>query len=185
MGSITLPMPHDRKAFLDDEMSSARYEVIKSAMIGSTYYAAVKNVETTLTLAAVIKTQSSGDGMFTFKVMDETVNPYFYECPKGIFDLLTPLDDMDKQKSQMNLCDRSIQNCAAWRDTCKQVMTDKARRRKLKPGVKIKLPRELTFEGGGVHDTFVKVRGSLYHPVGASYNVHLKGHHLDGFEIIS
>lgn len=184
MGSITVSMPYDRLAFLDQEMTSTRHHVVRSAMIGGIYYAAVKNLETTLVLAAVIKTES-GQGMFTFKTMDETMNPYYYDCPKKILDLLTPIDDMEKHRHLMKIGESCIRNSAAWRDTCEQVRKDKALRRKLKAGVKIKLPRQLTFEGGGVHDTFIKVKGTLYHPVGANYNVRLKGHHLDGFEIIT
>ena len=80
-----------------------KYEVVKSAMVGSTYYAAVKvtkfatefKPEQSDVWAAVVLTSvdSKDHFNFSYKDMDETCGPYKYDCPKGILDLLTPTDN--------------------------------------------------------------------------------------------
>lgn len=72
-----------------------RYDVLKSSMIGSIYYAAVRNNETEEVFAAVFRTGVQMDDYynFSYKDMDETVIPCYYDCPKGILDLLTPTDN--------------------------------------------------------------------------------------------
>ena len=70
--------------------------VLKSTMVGSTYYAAVKFTKDEYSsVGAVICLTSTdiNDGFnFSYKDMDETMGPYKYDCPKGILDLLTPTD---------------------------------------------------------------------------------------------
>lgn len=89
----------NRKAELDSqfnwEAEISKYEVLKSAMKGSTYYAAVRhtNKQTTLSsvFAVICLTHSAMKDYYNFgyKDMDETAGPYEDECPKGILDLLT------------------------------------------------------------------------------------------------
>jgi hypothetical protein len=79
-----------------------KYEVLKSRMVGSTYYAAVKMTryatetepEKVQVIAAVVLTavDSKSYYNFSYKDMDETVGPYKYDCPKSILDLLTPIE---------------------------------------------------------------------------------------------
>lgn len=98
----------DRKAECDKLFNCdmiknrGKYEVLKSRMVGSTYYAAVKMTryatetepEKTQVIAAIVLTSVSNKDYFNFsyKDMDETVGPYNYDCPKSILDLLTPTD---------------------------------------------------------------------------------------------
>lgn len=108
----------DRKAECDayfmEGLNRSNYEVLKSAMVGSVYYAAVKalkrygdkneNGERTIVdvpvdeqqvFAVVFLTSVNNKDHFNFsyKDMDETVGPCYYDCPKGILDLLTPTDN--------------------------------------------------------------------------------------------
>lgn len=105
----------DRKAecdklFNDDAVSwdserkpIGKFEVLKSAMVGSTYYAAVKRTkfatETTpehvCVFAAICLTSTNVKEYFNFayKDMDETCGPCQCDCPKGILDLLTPTEN--------------------------------------------------------------------------------------------
>lgn len=79
-----------------------KYEVLKSSMVGSTYYAAVKKTifatetepESVKVFAAVVLTAVDNKDYYNFayKDMDETVGPGEDNCPKGILDLLTPTD---------------------------------------------------------------------------------------------
>lgn len=68
--------------------------VIKSVMVGSVYYAAVKKNETKV-FAVIIKTCGKGqDGtLWGYKAMDETMGPYEDKCPASILALLTYTND--------------------------------------------------------------------------------------------
>ena len=79
-----------------------KFEVLKSSMVGSTYYAAVKKTkfatetepENIRVFAAIVLTSVNNKKWFNFsyKDMDESVGPYQYSCPKSILDLLSPTD---------------------------------------------------------------------------------------------
>lgn len=92
----------DRKAECDSrinyEEESRSCKVLKSAMRGSTYYAAVEytNEETGEheVFAAIFLTRTTMRDYYNFwyKDMDETCGPFECDCPKGILDLLTETD---------------------------------------------------------------------------------------------
>lgn len=94
----------DRKAEMDNlytwETQNTKVSVVKSRMVGSTYYAAVKieqEGEPIQIIGAVALTSGINrrDPYFNFgyKGMEETCRPYYYDCPKAILDLLTPTDN--------------------------------------------------------------------------------------------
>lgn len=93
----------DRKAEMDNmfnwEDENRKCEVLKSSMVGSTYYAAVKSLNKTngyeCVWAAICLTNTNMREYFNFayKDMDETCGPYKYDCPKGILDLLSPTEN--------------------------------------------------------------------------------------------
>lgn len=93
----------DRKAEMDSkynwEDESRKVEVLKSSMVGSTYYAAVKSFNKTngyecVTAAVCLTSTNSKDCFnFAYKDMDETCGPYKYDCPKAILDILTPTEN--------------------------------------------------------------------------------------------
>ena len=105
----------DRKAECDkifnDDMISwgderkviGKFEVLKSSMVGSTYYAAVKRTkfatetepELSQVFAAICLTSTNMKDYYNFayKDMDKTCGPYQCDCPKGILDLLTPTEN--------------------------------------------------------------------------------------------
>lgn len=105
----------DRKAECDayfmDSLNKGLYKVLKSSMVGTVYYAAIQNqvkyvgkdelgngIYANLsenekeTWAAIFLTQTQGN-IFYYKDMDETCLPGYYDCPKGILDLLSPTDN--------------------------------------------------------------------------------------------
>ena len=87
----------DRKAEIDamwNDDSSGKFIVLKSSMKGSTYYGAIKQKNTEKVFAVVFLTSTDMKDYFNFsyKDMDETCGPYYFDCPKGILDLLTPTD---------------------------------------------------------------------------------------------
>ena len=101
----------DRKAECDSIMNcdmvgnKGRYEVLKSAMVGSTYYAAVKKTifktgtkpEKESVFGVVMLTSVNNKDYFNFsyKDMDESAGPGYYDCPKGILDL-------DRKSTRLN-----------------------------------------------------------------------------------
>jgi hypothetical protein len=93
-----------------------RSHVVKSAMVGKVYYAAVQFDRTDGTppevWAAVFDTCGKWkDGtIWGYKDMDETVGPYFYDCPESILNLLTPT---------------KYETAQAWRDKCREHLAQK------------------------------------------------------------
>jgi hypothetical protein len=107
----------DRKAECDayfmEGLNRGHFNVLKSSMVGSTYYAAiqrvVKNVgkdengeyiyepipeseRTTFAVVFLTSTNMKDYYNFAYKDMDEGCGPGQCDCPKGILDLLSPTD---------------------------------------------------------------------------------------------
>lgn len=101
----------DRKKELDVSWTG-KFTVLKSSMVGSTYYAAIKIEDTGEVFAAVYLTSSNMKDVFNFgyKPMDETLMPYEVNCPLSILGLLTPTD---------------CQDANAWRNACRRNAEEK------------------------------------------------------------
>lgn len=92
----------DRKAECDEVFTEnsehGKWEVLKSSMHGSTYYAAVRRTRPggeSYVFGAVCLTNvdSSDYYNFGYKDMDESVGPFSYDCPLSILDLLSPTEN--------------------------------------------------------------------------------------------
>lgn len=82
---------------ISDKPGKAAISVIKSAFVGSTWYAAVRISvpdQPPYTVAHVFPTQMCRDGEFGYKPMDERVGPCEASCPVGIMGLLTPIEQL-------------------------------------------------------------------------------------------
>ena len=92
----------DAISWTEDRKVIGKYEVLKSSMVGTTYYAAVKKTifatkdkpENIQVFGTVCLTSTDVKDYYNFayKDMDETCGPCKYDCPKGILDLLTPTE---------------------------------------------------------------------------------------------
>lgn len=106
----------ERKAYLDNQVykwSNDSHTVLKSAMVGSVYYAAIRNNQTGEVWAAVcLTTNSKKDAEFCYKDMDETAGPVESKCPAGILNLLTPTNNEYALK---------------WRDRCRENLSGKGK----------------------------------------------------------
>ena len=84
-----------KKEFLDGEFSIGDDKILKSSMVGNTYYAALettrRDTNERFVFALVVMTSVSGSE-FSFKEMDESMMPYQFECPVGILNLLSETD---------------------------------------------------------------------------------------------
>lgn len=70
------------------------YDVLKSAMVGTTYYAAIRNPSGDIFAVVALTSTNKKDWYnFSCKLMDETEGPYESRCPKSILDLLPPTDN--------------------------------------------------------------------------------------------
>lgn len=95
----------DRRAECRDyiERNSEWGTLVKDAMIGSTWYGAVKLKKTGDIVALIMLTSERDNFWFGYKDMDESMHPYYYDCPESILKLLSPTD-----------CASSI----SWREEC-------------------------------------------------------------------
>ena len=105
----------DRKKEIDDICNRNRTQVVQSCLRGTTYYGAIKNIDTKEVYAVVYLTSTNGRE-FGYKDMDETMNPYYYDCPESILKELTPTDNewanfwrkncyanIERKKTELNL----------------------------------------------------------------------------------
>lgn len=95
----------DRKAEMDEIFTQKEHDgypemrVLKSVMVGSTYYAAVnvkdskKNTNQTFGVVALTSTRLTNGMNFAYKDMGESMGPYYYDCPESILNLLSPTDN--------------------------------------------------------------------------------------------
>lgn len=95
--------------------------VVKSSMVGTTYYAAVRCTRDDgydHTFGVVTLTQMK-KGEFYYKDMDESEGPYSYKCPVGILKLLSPTDNRNEKE---------------WRERCLEYHKSLKTSRKVKIG---------------------------------------------------
>ena len=130
-----------------DAASGERHEIIASATVGSTWYAAVKHTLTngTFRTFALICLTSKGrraNEGFGYKDMDETCGPNECACPARILDLLTPTD---------------IEYANDWRARCRaNATTTKAARAAIpKAGARVTFNPPLTYSGVAIADFIV------------------------------
>lgn len=90
---------YNRKEFLDRsytcENDEYKWEVLKSAMIGTTWYGACRrtNLKTGESVVYGETILTAIDNMeFFWKEVSEDMGPYTIECPVGILNLLSPTD---------------------------------------------------------------------------------------------
>ena len=92
------PTMKERKEIIDKMWNDndGKTAVLKSSMIGSTYYAAINDNRDGNVFAVIYLTAGAdrSDPYFNFgyKDMDETMGPGYCDCPKSILDLLTPTE---------------------------------------------------------------------------------------------
>lgn len=85
----------NRKTECDSLIATDRLSILKSSMVGSIYYAAVKDNETGNVFACVVLTSVTNKSYvnFAYEAMDETYGPFAIDCPISILKLLSPTDD--------------------------------------------------------------------------------------------
>lgn len=121
----------------DANINSEKLTVLKSAMVGSTYYAAVKSPFGRVWAAVFLTSLRKGE--FCYKDMDESMGPNEAKCPIGILDLLSePLNDHARD----------------WRERCRKHAANKNHAASLRVGMRIELEHPLKFTDGKVRTRF-------------------------------
>ena len=162
----------DRKAECDayfmEELNRGHYNVVKSTMIGSTYYAAVQalkrgirqdennyiyedipeNERETFAVVFLTSVDMKDHFNFSYKDMCESMGPCSYDCPKGILDLLSPTEN---------------EYANEWRQKCYEKIKEKNNPnslRKLPVGTKIKviMPFDTKYHSSGQEVVLTKCR---------------------------
>jgi len=93
----------DRKKEMDSMWNQSEHDgypeltVLKSSMVGSTYYAAIKKrkageKEEVFAVICLTSIDNHDYCNFSYKDMDETSGPYECKCPMSILKLLTPTE---------------------------------------------------------------------------------------------
>lgn len=105
------------KLFVTKQYTFAHNVVLQASKVGSVWYLAVQNNEKNIVWAGVcLVYREKGD--FGWKLMDETVLPYYFEAPASLLKKLTPTD-----------CESSNK----WRQTCFEVIQEKKASKKANP----------------------------------------------------
>lgn len=167
----------DRKAECDayflEGLNRGHFDVLKSAMVGSTYYAAVKPLKKSggkdengnyiyvdrpeseqFVFAVVFLTSTDSKDYFNFsyKDMSEDMGPFQCDCPKSILDLLSPTDN---------------ENANEWRKICyenyankKKYKTNSLSRLPVGSVIKVTMPCRTTLYKEG--DVVTLTKGYAY-----------------------
>lgn len=99
-------------AYFLEGLNRGFYKVLRSAMHGSVYYAAVQpirkcsvkdgtvvyqdipeNLENVYGVVAQTQIDNHSDFNFSYKIITEDMGPCYYDCPENILKLLPPTDD--------------------------------------------------------------------------------------------
>ncbi|HEY4545585.1 MAG TPA: hypothetical protein VIG90_04040 [Pedomonas sp.] len=156
--------PQNVKAYMDSiytwASKSGQRRVLASAIVRITeYYCAVEHLQpdgTHIIWAGIAKLdypKGNRAGLrFGYKTMDETVHPFFYNCPEPILNLLTPTE-----------CDGANK----WRRQCRQTLSARRARPKLSNGVMLEIDNPPSLCGVTLHRATVRVingRRLFHHP---------------------
>lgn len=118
--------PIDRRKLCRREINTDKYEVVKDAVVGTTWYAAIRNKETGKIHADIVLTKIDRSGYCNFgmKWLSEDCGPFKCDCPKSILDLLSPTDN---------------EYALEWRENCRKGRTEKIDWRKIPVGAKLRV----------------------------------------------
>lgn len=107
--------PYNRRTICRSNIGNG-YEVVKDAVVGTTYYAAVKSPRDSKVGAVIILTKIDRNGYCNFgmKWLGEEDGPFKCECPKSVLDALSPTDNESaiewREKCRANKKDTTLKD---------------------------------------------------------------------------
>jgi hypothetical protein len=155
MGATSLIINTTPKEFLKEEFSRGNYKVIDLSVSSGEAYLAIEdsNHEEKYVFALVCKISFSRKTKeFYFKAMSETMHPFYYKCPKRIFDLLTPIEKI------VEITGENWNDAKEWRNNIVSI----EKKPKISNGTVFKLSEKIRFTNGLSYDTFIKSDGRVY-----------------------
>jgi Domain of unknown function (DUF6927) len=111
------------------------------------------NGKVRVALVVLTKRAPKSEYNFGWKDMDEFSGPYYYECPARLLDMLSPFR-LEAAFAAAGKWGSGMRSASGWRHACRANAAKQKNRLKLKDGMKVKLPKPLTFADGAVLDTF-------------------------------
>lgn len=179
------PKGISHKDFFQNKFDSTktRIEVLDAATVNWVCYMAVKSHKLGKTFAVICLTRWAPKAdyfNFGYKDMDESMQPFYYGCPKRILDLLDPLPPLSPQveeeitrleeeerkaeeagdyerrwdiRSKIAALDPD-RGARIWRQKCLEKVTKEQAKPKLRDGTVIRFRQRLRFTDGHVGDTF-------------------------------
>lgn len=79
-----------------DSLFAKPYKVLHSSLLGNVYYAAIEDATSKNVFAVVVLIKINNKDFyynFGYKIINESMEPYYYDCPKKILNLLSPTTD--------------------------------------------------------------------------------------------
>lgn len=141
-------------------------EIIDSCTKNGVFYGALRTERQEILALVILVRIQRGYYNFSYKWMDESVHPYYYDCPDRILDLLTPTD---------------IKSANEWRESCR-----KHNRNKPKVGDVVKFKYPWVFSYGRREDLFVYKGKNIFKSIGICIgNCKLRGWEKASYEKIN
>lgn len=130
MGWTEYPATEWRKGRINRRAECRKYfegneqwgTLLKDAMVGSTWYGAVKLTSTGEVFGMIMLTSERDRYWFGYKEMDETCGPCHNDCPESILKLLSPTDNEFANKWRQACHERNERRKALNRAKVIQVM---------------------------------------------------------------
>lgn len=119
----------------------SKHEVVAENSTRDAWYSAVRDLETGDVWAMVVKISRAPRAYmnFYYKVMDETVIPFYHDASKAVLDALTPTDN---------------EHANEWRARVREELDAKKAKGSVKVGDKIHFKHPMTFGDGVTRQTF-------------------------------
>lgn len=148
------------KEFFEKHFNSDVSKIIDCKVVGmrTAYicYQSKRGIEALVCLLGYKKNEYCN---FGYKDMTETINPYYYDCPKSILDKLSPTTN---------------EYALEWRAKCQEVIVKSEARKSLEVSDTIKFEREFSFGKYGKTDTFVVVDKKKGHYFAPKFHINVK-----------
>ena len=151
------------RQFFEQEMGSdSQYEMLASAMTGSTFYAAMRDKKTgTVDAFVALTARSRSYHNFGYKDMDERMGPNEASAPAKVLDLLSPLPECDHEHTdERRYC--GTQAAREWRAACRERLERIESSKSVAKGDELRFGREIEFNDGAKSDVFEWVGGDIF-----------------------
>ena len=163
------------KEFFEKEFNGEKIKVLDCKVVNfKTAYLAIQNPLTIFGCVCLLEYKHNEHCNFGYKDMDESMEPYYYECPESILKLLSPLSDDPKDDGARR-----------WREQCyKNIKKNKALG-KIADGKTIQTNRGIGFMNGISADKFIvyDIKKNLYKTGGTLVRIPRKRLKDIGYEL--